>query len=293
MKRILLTGATGFIGSRLNQDLSALGWEVAGTSRRGGPGLLALELQAPGALEAVFAQARPDAVVHAAAISGPDEAERQPQRARTVNAEAVGLLAGLCAAAGTRLIHFSTDLVFDGRRPMSREDEPVSPISVYGGTKVEAERLLLERCPSAAALRVCAVYGRSLTRPCFFDTLAEALGAGRPVKAFSDQWRTPTYCPQLSPVVDALLRRPDLAGVFHWGGADRLTRHEFALLLCETAGLDRALVEPVRYAARPGDAPRPCDVSLDSSRLSGLLGIKPTPVREGLALAWAERGAAA
>lgn len=292
MKRLLLTGATGFIGRFLRRDLPALGWEVLGTSRRGGEGFLALSLQAPGSLESVFAQVRPDAVVHTAAISGPDEAEREPARAMAINAEAVGRLAGLCAAGGARLIHFSTDLVFDGSRAMSGEDEPTAPISVYGRTKAEAEQLLFERCPGAVALRVCAVYGRSLSRPCFFDVLAAELSAGRTVKAFSDQWRTPTYGPQLASIINAVARRPDLAGLFHWGGADRLTRAEFALLLCEAAGLDRALVESVSYAARPGEGPRPADVSLDSSRLAGLLGMRPMPVREGVRLSWAERAAA-
>ena len=137
-KTLLLTGATGFIGRRLAPALEA-SWAVVRASRTAqGPRALRLDLAEPDSLRRAFDRVRPDAVVHAGAEALPDPCERDPERARKVNAEAARVLADLCAASGARLIHFSTDLVFDGKKGWYGEDDAVNPLSVYGRTKLAA-----------------------------------------------------------------------------------------------------------------------------------------------------------
>lgn len=287
MKRLLITGATGFIGERLARDLAGR-WEVVRLAREPGPGGLACDLEEPGALAKAWESARPDAVAHAAAIADPDDAEREPERARRLNAEAAGELAALCRRRGAALAHLSTDLVFDGARSFYREDDPTGPISVYGRTKLEGERLVLAEYPGAAVLRVCLVYGRSRgKRKSFLDTLVSRLGSGQPLRAFRDQWRTPTANALLPDTIDQVLRR-GLSGVLHWGGADRVSRWEFALEVCRVFGFDERLAQEAPAAEAAWTAPRPADVSLDSSRLAGLLGARPWTLREGLEKAKAE-----
>lgn len=281
---LLLTGATGFIGRRLSQGLSGA-WRVVGASRTaGGPDTAVLDLADPASVARVFDAVRPDAVVHAGAVADPDEAQRDPERARKVNVDATRALARLCAGARGRLVHFSTDLVFDGEKGWYDEEDAPNPLSAYGKGKLESEEAALTLCPGAVVLRVSSCYGRPLGgRTCFVDHMRASLAAGKPVAGFVDQWRTSTDADQLPEVVRRALADPDLEGVFHWGGADRATRYEAALAFCRAMGFDEALVHPARAADKRFLAPRPRDASLDSGRLAASLGLAPTPLKEGFA----------
>ena len=281
---LLLTGATGFLGARLAPGLGSR-WKVVRASRRAeGPDSVRLDLEEPASVRAAFAAVRPSAVVHCGGAARPDECETDPAMARRLNPEAARLVAELSAAAGARLVHLSTDLVFDGEKGWYDEDDEVRPLSVYGRTKLEAEEAVLSRAPGSVVLRVSSVYGRPLGgRPCFVDEWRAALSAERPIAAFTDQWRTSTDGDQLPEVIGRLLNDTVLEGVFHWGGAERLTRYETALALCAAFGFDASLVRPARVADQRPAAPRPRDVSLDSSRLSAALGLPPRALAAGFA----------
>lgn len=281
---LLLTGATGFIGRRLLLGLAGA-WRVVAASRNaGGPDTVALDLGDPGSLARACESVCPDAVVHAGGIADPDECEREPELARRVNVEAVKVLAGLCGKAKTRLVHFSTDLVFDGESSWYREDDATRPLSAYGRSKLQSEEAALALCPGAVVLRVSNCYGRPLgARTCYVDHLRASLATGRAVPGFTDQWRTSTAGDQLPEIVGRVLADPDLRGVFHWGGADRATRYEAALAYCRAMGYDERLVHPARAADRHFPAPRPRDTSLDSSRLAAALELSPVGLEEGFA----------
>ncbi|MDE2512182.1 MAG: SDR family oxidoreductase [Elusimicrobia bacterium] len=281
---LLLTGATGFLGRRLAPEL-AVSWRVLRASRSAeGEDSIRLDLEDADSVRRAFDRVRPSVVVHCGAVAGPDECEREPERARRVNLDAARVIAQLCGGAKARLVHLSTDLVFDGEKGWYSEDDAPNPISVYGRAKLEAEEAVLTAAPGACALRVASVYGRPLgTRTCFVDELRAALSQGRPIGAFTDQWRTPTAGDRLGEVILRLLADPDLDGVYHWGGADRVTRHESALRLCRAFGYDETLVRPTRASDARPPAPRPRDSSLDSSRLAAALGLAPTPLDEGFA----------
>ncbi len=281
---LLLTGATGFLGTRLAPGLAS-DWSVVRASRRAqGPGAVRLDLEDPASVRAAFQDIRPAAVVHCGGAARPDECEADPDMARRLNPEAARLVAELSARAGARLVHLSTDLVFDGEKGWYNESDPVHPLSVYGRTKLAAEEAVLSRAPGSVVLRVSSVYGRPLgARPCFVDEWLAALSAGRPISAHVDQWRASTDGDQLPEVIARVLADPDLAGVFHWGGAERLTRYETALELCRAFGFDPALARPTRAADERKPAPRPRDASLDSSRLAAALGLAPRALAQGFA----------
>jgi dTDP-4-dehydrorhamnose reductase len=249
-----------------------------------GPDAVALDLAEPDSLERAFEAVRPTAVVHAAAVANPDACEREPELARRVNVEAVKVLAELCARAKARLVHFSTDLVFDGENGWYSEDDTARPLSVYGRGKLESEEAALGLCPGSVVLRVSNCYGRPLGgRTSYLEQLQASLAAGRPVPGFIDQWRSPTAADQLPEVVRRLLADPDVRGVFHWGGADRATRYEMALVFCRAMGFDERLVLRARATEQTFLAPRPRDTSLDSSRLAAALALSPIGLQEGFA----------
>ena len=279
---LLLTGATGLIGRRLAPAFSGA-WRVFRASRTSaGEGALDLDLGDPDSIRRAFDAAAPKVVVHAGAEADPDAAERDPERARKVNVEAVKTLAMLCGASGTRLVHFSTDLIFDGERGWYRETDAPAPRGVYAIGKLASEEAALVRAPGAIVLRVSSCYGRPLGgRPCFVDHLHKKMSSGEVVTGFTDQWRTSTCADQLPDVIQKILADPDLEGVFHWGGGERATRFDTAVQFARIMGFDEKLVHPGRAVDANFASPRPRDVSLDSSKLASSIGVAPLTYEGG------------
>jgi len=279
---LLLTGATGFLGRRLAEGLSGA-WTVTRASRTAaGEGAADLNLADPDSIRRCFDAAAPAVVIHAGGLADPDACERDPASAKRTNVDATKTLAMLCGASGARLIHFSTDLVFDGERGWYAEDDKPAPSGVYATGKLESEEAALTRAPGAVVLRVSTCYGRPLGgRPSFVDSMRAKLVAGEPVGGFTDQWRTSTAADQLPEVVSAILKDPDLDGVLHWGGSERLSRHNAAVLFCRIHGFDEGLVRPARAADMKFASPRPRDSSLDSSRLAAAIGVAPLSYTAG------------
>jgi|CXWL01.1.fsa_nt_gi dTDP-4-dehydrorhamnose reductase len=287
---LLLTGATGFIGRRLAPALSGA-WRVIRASRTAaGEGAVDLDLAEPDSIRRAFQEARPKAVVHTGGMADPDACEREPERAKRVNVDAVATLAALCAGAGARLVHFSTDLIFDGERGWYSETDAPAPSGVYARGKLDSEEAALSRAPGAVVLRVSSCYGRPLGgRLSFVDVMRAKLAVGEPISAFVDQWRSSTAADQLPEVVQKILANPDLEGAFHWGGADRATRFEMAAAFCRIMGYDESLVRPTRASEKKFASPRPRDTSLDSSRLAAEIGVAPIGYETGfkaLRAAW-------
>jgi dTDP-4-dehydrorhamnose reductase len=191
-------------------------------------------------------------------------AYRQVEDAWSINAEGSAVIAA--AARDVRLVHLSSDIVFDGTAGRYREDDPVSPVHAYGRSKAEAERLVAELHPEAAIVRTSLIYGGPEAGP--QERLARE---GR--RFFVDEIRSPV---QVEDLARALLELAeiDYAGPLHAGGADDISRYDFAMLF----GADPRRVE--RANTTPDRAP---NVSLDSSRAAALLKTRLRGVREILA----------
>jgi len=251
MQRLLVTGGCGYLGRALVRRAPARGWEVRATwfSRppRGEAEWVRVDVRDA---EATARAARDvQAVIHTAYRQGEGEWE--------TNAD--GSAAVAASARGARLVHLSTDLVFDGSRGRYREDDPVGPVGSYGRSKAEAERRVRELHPEATLARTSLIYGGAEPGP------QERLAATG-TRFFVDEIRSPVQVADLASALLDLLER-DVAGPLHLGGADDVSRFDFAVLLgAEPEAVDQAHTTPDR-------AP---DVSLDSSRAAALL---PTRLR--------------
>lgn len=277
--RVLVTGAGGLLGGRLAALLHGAGFEVTAVWRvtPPPPGLPAeqTDLAPTGAVETLVETLRPDAVVHAAVLGRADRCEESPARAEVVNTRLPARLASVCRARGVRLVALSTDLVFDGTRPLSGTDAPARPLGVYGRTKLAGEEAVLAADPGAAVARVALVVGRGHgARGTASESVAWALRAGRPVRLFTDEYRSPVDPESVASAVGALLQRGG-AGRYHLGGSERLSRHDLAVRVARALELSAGLVERGRQADYAGPDPRPADTSLDSSRAIGELGYRP------------------
>ena len=262
--KLLITGASGLLGAYLLAEARAAGddvtaWSGRCTGARDGVPLRQVDLADRDTVTAAFQQARPDAVIHAGAISSAAQCQRDPETARRVNTDATAHLAHL---AGPRLLFVSTDLVFDGERPWYREGDEPSPLSVYGRTKADAERFVLDAGGQVA--RVSLLFGPSLCgRPGFFDQQLAALRSAAPVTLFEDEWRTPLSYLTAARALLQLARSPS-PGVLHLGGPERMSRLEMGRRLAAWLGVSGSqLVSGLRREAQ--GEPRPRDVSLDSS----------------------------
>jgi dTDP-4-dehydrorhamnose reductase len=283
--RLLVTGAAGLLGGRLAQILAARFEVVAGCrDNPPPPGLPTahLDLASPGGLGTVLETVAPEAVLHAAAIADPDRCEADPEGAFLVNTEATARLAAWCAGRGIPLVALSTDLVFGGDRAPYREDNPPDPISVYGRTKAAAEKAALEHHPRAAVARIALVAGCGHgARRTASEAVAQALVAARPARLYTDQVRTPIDDRSVADGVTKILER-GLSGIFHLGGGERLSRFELGCRVASTLALPESLLVAVRSGEQPQKAPRPRDVSLDSSKTAARLGWSPRPLGEAL-----------
>jgi dTDP-4-dehydrorhamnose reductase len=219
------------------------------------------------------AATRPDLIVNCAAFTAVDAAEDDPDTARLVNATAVGRLAASTAAHGVGLVTFSTDYVFDGTKPTGyvESDQP-NPLNVYGSTKLEGERLLMDENPDALVIRTSWVL--SGTHRNFASTMFELISNG-PVSVVDDQHGRPTLVDDLAPATMAAVTAR-ATGVLHLSNQGETTWYGLAREVAEIAGLDTSLVSPITTEEFPRAAQRPANSVLDSERI-GDLGLAPLP----------------
>jgi dTDP-4-dehydrorhamnose reductase len=247
-----------------------------------GPRPVLVDLTDDEALARLLESVRPEAVVHAAAIGQPSRCQERPEEAKRVNAVLPGTLGRLCRERGLRLVALSTDLVFGGDRPFVREDDPPAPLGVYGRTKLAGEEATLAACPAAAVARVALTLGRGHgARGTSTESVAWAIRAGRPVRLFTDEYRTPVDPESLADALGLLLERGG-AGRFHLGGPERISRHDLGLRVARALGLPASGIVAGRQSDHDGPDPRAADVSLDSSRARRELGWRPRPIDEAI-----------
>lgn len=238
-----------------------------------------VDLADPDAVTTAFREARPDVVVHGAALATVSACMREPARAEQINVRGSVLLAELADRAKLRLLHVSTDMVFDGERGNYREEDEVRPLSIYGRTKAASEQAVLAS-PRNLVARVSLLFGPTLIgRPSFFDEQVSALREGRPITLFHDEWRTP-----LSLLVAArgllALAASDAGGLIHMGGPERLSRWEMGQRMAAFLRLDPAAIVSASRVSIATAEPRPRDLSLDSSRWRRLAPEQPWPAWE-------------
>ncbi len=278
--RLLLTGASGLLGSYLlreglQRDLEVVAWSGRQQGELFGCPLRPIDLADPDALTSAFHDARPEWILHTAALAAVSDCYRDPQRAEQINTRGSAVLAELADRAKIPLLHVSTDLVFDGQHAPYREEDVVAPLSIYGRTKAEAERVVLAY-PRNTVVRLPLLFGPSLSsRPSFFDQQIKALRQGQQISLFYDEWRTPLSLQVAARALMALVGGAGGGpagplGLIHLGGPERLSRLEMGQRLTAFLGCDLAAIVPASRTRMDAAEPRPEDVSLDSSRWRSL-----------------------
>ncbi len=284
MKRLFITGASGFFGWNIIQK-ALPDWEVFGIYFShpvdiAGVTFAQLDITRFNELKQLLDDVRPDAVIHTAATSDPNYCQENPIETRIINVEVPISIAGLCADMNIPYVFTSSDLVFDGINAPYSEKDTLSPVNVYGEQKRLAEEGLKKYYPQTVICRMPLMYGD--TGPVasnFLNPLVRSILSGQPVKLFTDEYRTPLSGRHAAEGL--LLALKHLPPVIHLGGLDRISRYEFGFLVAAVLGIERPNLIPCRQKDLDMPAPRPPDVSLDSTRAIAM-GFHPGPIKEEL-----------
>jgi len=263
-RTFLLVGATGQIGHALRGPLSRLGTVVA-------PSRDTLDLTVPDTIRRAVHDAVPDVIVNAAAYTDVDRAEEEPERAAVLNARGPGVLADAAADVGARLVHYSTDYVFDGTSdtPYTEADRP-SPINVYGRTKYEGEVAIREHDARSLILRTSWVY--SDRRSNFLRAMLRLADKGERLTVVDDQIGAPTSAAWVADATTRILRRlakrdaGDTDELYHLAASGQTSWYGFAKAIFAQFECPDAVVEPVASDEYPTAAERPAYTVLDSGK---------------------------
>ena len=259
---VLITGAGGQLGTDLALALQSM--EVACERRED------LDIADDAALEESFARVKPTLVLNCAAFHNVDECESQEATAAAVNVRAVKRIAELCKAGGAKLVHFSTNYVFDGRRaePYGESDLP-NPRSVYAITKLGGEHAAISYAPDALVVRTAGLYGTAGSASKggnFVQRMLSRARAGEPIRMVADQRLSPTYTTDLATGVIAAVDA-GVSGTLHLTNSGSCSWFAFTEAILAIAGVE-AEIEAVGTQPRPGDADRPLNGVIVTERLA-------------------------
>lgn len=289
--KILLTGANGFLGYYLTRQLLEAGHTVVATGKGacrlpfgGQPSFHYHELDFTDALEAnrLITETRPEVIVHAGAMTKPDDCELDPEQAMLVNCAGTRIMLEAAAASGAFFVFISTDFIFDGEEGMYDEEAEGDPVNYYGVTKLEAEQWVRAWKGDWAIVRTVLVYGKPYdSRGNLLTFVSGKLEAGETIRIFDDQVRTPTYVEDLAAGIKAVIEKK-ATGIWHISGADIRTPYQIAVEVAELRGLDASRIIKVTEAEFEQPAKRPLRTGFNIEKAKRLLGYKPTPFAEGL-----------
>ncbi len=268
---VWLIGNNGMLGAELSSGLTASGIEFLGTDRD-------VDILDPKALELFAAGKRIDWIVNCAAYTAVDKAEDEPGLCLALNADGPENIAKAASAIGAKLLHISTDYVFDGARSKPYlEDDPVSPVGVYATSKAGGEACVRERCPEHVIVRTAWLYGRH--GPNFVYTMLRLMAAKERIGVVADQFGTPTYAADLAGAIVSILREPRTEyGIFHFTDLGETNWHLFALAIQklgrEAGILDRdCAIDALTTAQYPTKARRPAYSVLSKEKIIAAYGL--------------------
>lgn len=281
---IYLTGATGLAGSAIAEAACRRGHRVIGVGFRSEhppPGLakfLRLDLSDEHEVFESVLDHFPDTIVNAAAVSEPIRCEQDPEGSARLNIGLPAILARLSHHLSARLLHLSTDMVFDGKQRHYSPDSPTAPTSVYGHQKRDAEQEVLRAAGEfATVVRTTLLTGNSPTgRRSVHEKLFESWASGQTARLFSDELRQPCHAENLAAAVVEICERNDLFGTFHWAGAEEISRYEIGRRVLQHFKLPPELVEETSLNQDPRFAGRPANLTLNISALAGKLKTAPS-----------------
>jgi dTDP-4-dehydrorhamnose reductase len=289
--KILITGANGFLGYYLIQQLLDKKYSVIATGKgecrlpyigNENFNYQEMDFADPFSIHDVFEKNRHDVVVHAGAMSKPDECEMNPMKAYVVNVEGTVQLLINAEEYKNYFIFLSTDFIFDGDTGMYKEEDAPRPVNYYGRTKMDAEEAVKEYEHNWAIVRTVLVYGKNHSgKDNFLSIIKNKLENGEEYSVVDDQIRTPTYVEDLAKGIVAMIEKK-AKGVFHISGNEMMTPYQMAIKTAEYLELDKSLLKKVTAISFSQPAKRPSRTGFVIDKARRELGFEPISFEEGL-----------
>jgi len=271
VKKVAVFGGAGQLGTELRAEFSARGYHVEGFARS------QADITDAGFVEKTLAQIGPELVLNAAAYNQVDVAEQEPVVAFQVNALAVRNLAVACRETGAKLVHFSTDYVFDGAAGRAyREEDETHPLGAYAVSKLAGELYARAYLDQPLIIRTCGVFGPAgaMARGNFVETMLRLAGKGQPIRVVADFVASPTFAPALAARTADLVQH-GAHGIYHLGGGSAISWFDWAAKIFAAAGLNPPL-SPTTAKEFPTPARRPKYSALSNAKAQAL-GVAPMP----------------
>lgn len=267
-KKLFITGASGFLGYHLLRV--AKDWEVYGLTNSHiiafeNATLINCDIRNYIELGNYIDDIEPEAIIHAAAISDANFCEQNRELSYDINVEASKNLAGIAADYNIPFAFTSTDLVFDGKKGMYKEEDEKNPVSVYGEQKSVAEEEILKIYPKAIVFRLPLMFGEpEASEANYLRKFIEQLKRGEKANLFYDEYRSACGAKSIAEGILKLLHTGE--NIIHLAGSEKLSRYDFGIKAAEAFGLDKSLLQSLSQKDIKMAAPRPADVSLDISK---------------------------
>jgi dTDP-4-dehydrorhamnose reductase len=283
--RILITGASGLLGLNTALELAdqhtVFGQVNSNAIQTEAFTVLQADLLEPGAVERLLDQTQPDWVIHCAALANLEACENDPALARELNTEVPRKLAEQCRQGGARLLHVSTDAVFDGQTGGYTEGDQPNPLGIYAQTKYQGELAVTTANSTAIVARVnlfgWSLKGRRSLAEFFFNNLT----AGNPVMGFTDVYFCPLLVNDIAHLFVQMLEK-ELRGLYHVLSSECLNKYEFGLRIAQEFGLDPELIAPKSVLDSSLKAARSPNLTLKVDKLIHALGETPPTVSTGI-----------
>ncbi len=290
--KIFITGANGLLGQKLvNLLQQQTGVHLIATARSASVLPISrgefhiLDITNPNQVDAVLRTTRPDVVIHTAAMTNVDQCENEREACWLNNVTAIEYLVQACTQYNIRLVHVSTDFIFDGTEGPLTETAQPNPVNYYGESKLAAEKIIQQSNVSWCILRTVLVYGVStdMSRSNIVLWVKKSLEEGKKISVVNDQWRTPTLAEDLATGC-YLAAIKKATGIYHISGKDFITPYDIALQTAKFFNLDASLIQPTDSAVFKQPARRPLKTGFIIDKAKKELGYEPHSFSEGLAV---------
>lgn len=290
--KILVTGANGLLGQKLcrllDEDTET---HLIATARSPVTFKLnrsesqLLDITKENEVRNTIKKVKPNVIINTAAMTQVDQCETDRDACWLANATSVEYLIKACAETGARLIHVSTDFIFDGTEGPLNESAIPNPVNYYGESKLAAEEAIQKSKINWAIVRTVLVFGitSDLSRSNIVLWVKKSLEDGKSIQVVNDQWRTPTLAEDLA-MGCYLVAKKEARGIFHISGEKMMTPYDIAIATAEFFKLDKTLINPTDSTRFKQPAERPLKTGFDISKAKRELGYTPHPFTEGLAI---------
>ena len=287
--RILIVGANGLLGQRLiafyaaKENVELLGCSIEDKPYFDNVIYIRCDITLREDVKKVIFDFYPDVVINAAGFTNVDLSEKDRETAWKINVKGVEYLAEACRTIDAKIIHISTDYVFNGFNGPYDENAKVDPLGYYGRTKLASENALRIGAVTYSVIRTNVLYGIANSRPDFVRWVINSLTDKKQIRVVNDQINNPTFVEDLVQAINKIIEL-DKYNLYNIGGKDFLNRFEFAVIIADYFNLDKSLILPIVTEELKQPAKRPLKSGLITIKAETELGYKPHSIIEALAV---------